>query len=92
MMIRCLMFILGGILLTGCAEIQPVHFTGPNGKDAYAMECSDWGRTIEMCYQKAGEVCPNGYTIVGQHSGTDVYSTGSGVFSETERHMAIECK
>ena len=66
------------IFLAGCA-IEPVKFSGPNGRAAYAMTCSGPGRTIEACYQKAGDMCPSGYDIVSQPT-PPVYN------------LAIECR
>ena len=42
--------------VVGCASVAPVKFVGPNGKAAYSMRCSGMGRSMEECYQKAGEV------------------------------------
>ena len=79
---RAVVFLL---VLTGCAvELTP--FRGPNGRVAYAMDCSDLG--IEACYQKAGEVCPNGYDILGQSD--NVASTGK--FLVSHARLAIECR
>ena len=52
---------LSAFALAACAGIQPKPFVGPNGKTAYSMHCSGMGRTLEACYQKAGEICPAGY-------------------------------
>lgn len=52
------------LLMSSCASIDPTPFKGPNGGTAYAMKCSGFGRTLDACYQKAGEVCPSGYTII----------------------------
>lgn len=60
MKILCILIL---FLVSGCASIQPVKFNGPTGKTAYSMKCSGMGRTLEQCYVKAGEVCPNGYSI-----------------------------
>jgi hypothetical protein len=58
-------------LLAGCAGIEPQVITGPDGNPAYAMQCSGGGRTVEACYQKAGELCPWGYvTEAGPAGGT----------------------
>ncbi len=76
------------MLFTSCASINPTTFVGPNGKSAYSMQCSGLGRTIDDCYKKAGEVCPNGYTIV-DHSSNLV---GSGGMIATNEALAIECK
>lgn len=76
------------ILLPSCAEVIPVLFKGPNGGTAYSMKCSGMGRTLDDCYKKAGELCPNGYRIVGQASSV----VGNGGMIAPQHHLAIECK
>lgn len=78
-------------LVVGCAEIEPVHFMGPNGGDAYSMRCSGLGRTLEACYQTAGQVCPNGYDIVSQDSSTIIVPVSGGFIGAPKRTLAIEC-
>jgi hypothetical protein len=74
-------------------SVDPVKFVGPNKKDAYSMHCSGFGRTIEQCYQKAIEVCPNGYNIIDNTSGTAaVMNQGGTMIAGVKRDMAIECK
>jgi hypothetical protein len=82
-----LVFIASGFL-TACAAIEPIQFKGPSGRDAYSMKCSGLGRTIEACYKKAGEICPNGYVII------DKTSSITGVDGDiyTKQGIAIECK
>ena len=80
-------------LLTACAStIQPQHFTGPNGRDAYAMRSSGLGRTLEKCYQKAGQVCPEGYDIIGQQTGTVAVPTYYGAVAAPQHNLTIECR
>jgi len=50
--------------LIGCMSISPTSFKGPSGKQAYSMMCSGMGRTMDACYQKAGEVCPMATTLL----------------------------
>jgi len=81
------------LLLCGCAAIEPQQFIGPNGKTAFSMRCSGFGRTLDACDKKAGEVCPSGYTIVGQASGTvAVPVSGGGIIAAPQHNLAIECK
>lgn len=88
MNIRIVFLVIFPLLVTSCASISPNSFVGPSGKPAYAMQCSGLGRTIDACYKKAGEICPNGYTIV-DHSSNLV---GSGGIIATNEGLAIECK
>lgn len=82
-----------GLLLTSCASIDPIQFKGPNGKTAYSMKCSGLGRTLDACYQKAGEVCPSGYAIIDRASGTiAVPMSGGSIMAAPSHHLAIECR
>ncbi len=80
------------LALGACASIDPVPFKGPNGKQAYTMRCSGMGRTLEMCYQKSGEVCPNGYDIVGQNSSTVAIPVNGSIMAAPQHNLSIECK
>lgn len=80
-------------LATGCAAIEPHKFVGPNGKTAYSMKCSGSGRTIDACYQKAGELCSRGYDIVDNATGVVAMPTmNTSTVIGTKRSIAIECK
>ena len=57
------------LLLTSCASIEPRAIEPretrrPSGNLAYSMTCSGQGRTLDLCYKKANELCPNGYNII----------------------------
>jgi hypothetical protein len=56
------------------------------------MRCSGMGRTMEACYEKAGTLCANGYTVIGQTSGTIIVPTANGIIGAPEHTLAIECK
>jgi hypothetical protein len=79
-------------ILCSCAAIEPKQFVGPNGKTAYSMRCSGMGRTLDACYQKAGEVCPNGYTIIDRASGTVAIPINGSIMAAPQHNLAIECK
>ena len=80
------------LLLTSCASVQPREFRGPNGRTAYSMRCSGMGRTLDDCYQKAGELCPAGYDIVDRASGTIALPVRGGILAAPQHSLAIECK
>jgi hypothetical protein len=50
------------------------------------------GRSMEECYQRAGEVCPSGYNIIDNSSGTVAMMTQGTMIAGVKRDMAIECK
>jgi len=80
------------LLLGGCLEVIPKRFNGPNGKTAYNMRCSGMGRTMDKCYQKAGEICREGYTIIDISSKSVTTTMEGGVIVVNKKEMAIECK
>lgn len=66
--------------------------TGPNGRPAYFIACSGMGRTLAACYDTAGRLCPDGYTLVDRVSTARITSTTQGgVFSSPQHSMLIEC-
>ena len=81
------------VLADGCASINPVPFNGPNGRQAYSMQCSGMGRTSEACYQMAGKLCPQGYSIVDSRSDIiGVPSGHGGMMIAPKRSLAVECR
>jgi len=78
--------------VTGCMSIEPTSFKGPSGKQGYSMRCSGMGRTLDACYQKAGEVCPNGYNIVDRSSGTVGFMNQGTLMMAPRDGLVIECK
>lgn len=80
------------VSITACAGINARQFVGPNGKTAYAMRCSGFGRTLEDCYEKAGQVCPGGYLIIDRASSVVGIPTGGGIIVAPQQNLAIECK
>lgn len=79
------------LTLSACAEVTPEYFKGPNGRDAYVMRCSGLGRSWAKCYAKAGEVCPSGYEILSQQSGTVAVPVGGGILAAPRQTLVIEC-
>jgi len=80
------------LLLVSCATIDPITLKGPNGNQGYSMRCSGMGRTLEMCYQKAGEVCPKGYNIMRQDNSTVAVPINGSIIAAPQRNLTIECK
>lgn len=79
-------------LLAGCATVTPEPFKGPNGRDAYAMQCSGGGRTLTECYRKAAELCPVGYAVVDQRSSTNAIANERRMTATTAHFLAVECR
>ena len=81
------------VLLAGCAApIEPKPISGPSGQAGYSMQCSGMMRTLEACYQKAGEVCPKGYNVVAQNSSVVGLPVAGGTMIAPQHSLIIECK
>jgi hypothetical protein len=79
--------IVGLALLAGCVTVHEVK--GPDGKTALAVQCPD----ALACYKKAGELCPDGYNLVGNNSENHVGSSNYGtIYSSTTTTLVVECK
>jgi hypothetical protein len=90
---RTLLIVVISALSCACASVDPQQFRGPNGKTAYSMKCSGMGRTLDACYKKAGEVCPDGYNIIDRASGTvAVPVSGGGIMAAPSHRLAVECR
>lgn len=90
-------FVIFTAMLTGlaaCSEaISPKPFTGPDNRQAFAMKCSGFGRTLSQCYAKSGELCPLGYDIIDVSSGVAAVPTSTGGFIAAPQHsLAIQCR
>jgi hypothetical protein len=73
------------LILSGCA-VQPKPFTGPDGRQAYAMRC---GSHLDRCYEKAGQLCPSGgYDVIDRATGTIM----SGNVAAPSHTLAIQCR
>lgn len=92
-MLRSLLIVLVAAGLTSCATIEPKRFVGPNGGVAFSMDCSGMGRTLDACFQKAGDLCPSGYNIVNRTTGmVAIPMSGGGFMAAPQHSLAIECK
>lgn len=80
------------LLCASCASIDPQPFRGPDGGQAYTMRCSGMGRTLEKCYQKAGEICKSGYKIIGQNSSTVAVPMNGSFIAAPQHNLSVECK
>jgi hypothetical protein len=67
-------FALGAVVLSGCATVRESY--APDGRKAYALNCSGTARGWDKCFSAAGEICgANGYDVLDRNSESQV--TGS---------------
>ena len=78
------------VLIGGCA-VSATPIMGPNGGEAYAMNCKG---PVEKCYSKAGELCPSGYDVIDRASTAfSVTNSHTGATTVGSRNsLMIECK
>ena len=76
----------------GCASVNPVPFTGPSGRQGYAMQCSGMGRSIEQCYQVGGQKYPGGYQIVSRSSEMIAVPLNGSVMMAPRTGLVVECR
>lgn len=83
------------LCVAGCATVHDTY--APDGRPAYALNCSGMARGWDKCYSKAGELCgTRGYDVLdrsgeaGAVFGGGATSFGGG--SVMERSMTVACK
>jgi hypothetical protein len=87
------------LFTTGCATVTET--VAPDGRKAYALNCSGTARGWDKCYSAAGEKCgATGYDILDRNS-EDLAAFSAGGSSSgfaasgartSERTMLIACK
>jgi hypothetical protein len=96
---RTLTIYLLAALLAACATATQI--VGPGGTPAFSIRCG--AAAVDTCYQKAGEVCPSGYTVLnsqgsrylGQLGTANVagaYGSATSTPMISPNTMLIECK
>jgi hypothetical protein len=74
------------VLLAGCVSVKEVK--GPDGKPALALKCGD----ATNCYKRAGELCPDGYDLVGNNYASYVGGANGTVYGGSTTTLLVECK
>lgn len=80
--------------LMGCAApVSVTPITGPDGRTAYTMKCSGFGRDRQDCLVEAGKLCPAGYVVVDDNRsiGGAVVTDGAVILAKRE-YLTISCK
>lgn len=78
-----------------CASVKESY--GPDGRKAYALNCSGAARGWDKCFSKAGEICKgSGYDVLDRtgESSAAIGGYGNGFYGglSSERSMIISCK
>lgn len=86
---------LAALALAGCASVTPTY--GPDGRQAFALNCSGLARSWNRCLEAAGEKCgTRGYRVVSVNGDTGAIAVASpqGAFgaSVIDRTMEVECR
>jgi hypothetical protein len=94
-MTKIILVLTAAIALAGCASSSKTY--GPDGKEAYSINCSGWARTWGMCYEKAGDLCgTKGYEVIGQGSDrgalASVNPSGGFAGSTISRSLMVKCR
>lgn len=85
---KTLALVIASVAVAGCVHVSEV--TGPDGKPALVLRC---GTHDERCYEKAGDLCPNGYDILDQASGFAIVPTANhSVIGGSHHTIMVECK
>jgi len=83
------------------SSVDSFRVFGPHGQEAYSMQCSGMGATLNDCFQRAEELCEGGdYEILDSWLRDPIHPPPSVMTSPAERvaaqartsHIMIECK
>lgn len=90
-----LLGIIATVVLAGCATSSKTY--GPDGREAYSLNCSGAAMSWGACESKAGDICgARGYTIVSRGSDQSAMiggaASGFGGSSSANRSMLVQCK
>jgi hypothetical protein len=82
------------LLASSCNSAVARPVTTPSGRRGYAIDCRG---NQNNCFEKAGEVCPQGYDIVDDARGTtgvrisSGYATGVSIDKKFSGQLLIAC-
>ena len=91
--------LVASLITSGCATVRESY--APDGRKAYALNCSGLARCWDKCQASAGEICgASGYDVLDRSSedasiasaGGNRTSFGASAVKTNERSMLIACK
>lgn len=84
------LIILSVTSLIGCASTKKTIM--PNGLVGYSIDCSGTAVSMNTCYEKAGELCPNGYDVHTKDQSGGWIATSSFAGATSMKGMLVSCK
>lgn len=88
---KAVFIIATAVALTGCATSKQI--TGPNGVAAHSIRCGS--ARIDLCYEKAAELCPSGYSFLDRNQSGNMVAMPVGntlVFGAGPNTIFVQCK
>lgn len=88
------------ILLTACSTTSTNQNTTPGSRHIYGVDCSGTDVSMSICYDKAKNLCPDGYKVISKHDSSenqtntqivDTLSSNTTVIQD-KKGMTIECR
>ena len=76
--------------LAGCATAKQVMT--PDGKPGYSITCNGTAVSMTVCYEKAAEVCPKGYSVVDKQNQSGFVVSKNYMGSTSNKGIFVECK
>jgi hypothetical protein len=77
------------LLLSACAKVTEMR--DPDGGTQYLVGCYGALTPMSVCYNKADDLCPAGYTIIDQKDTTSSSVTQQAGIQSIARQMVIKC-
>ena len=82
------LIILTALALAGCAKSTEIY--DASGQKALMIECNGFAIPMSKCFEKANEVCPTGYILLGaSEHGAAMGGTPAGFVGGTGVHQSI---
>jgi hypothetical protein len=92
------LLILSLIIICGCGA-KSKRAIGPDGRPLHHISCGGIQNSFEDCLEKAGELCPQGYDVLGSQDNV-VHSANpfggsrgvNPVMTQYKRNLTVQCK
>ncbi len=78
------------VSIGGCAKVKTL--TTPNGNTGYYISCNGMAVGMDVCYKKAGNICPSGYSIIDGENKGGLVVMPTYIGGVSRKGIIIECK